>query len=293
LEDTKLHQAFEAQKNSFITHCNLPKIEHFKSSECSFLPAKDVWPHDYDAEALDQKGGVFMSFLNVIIDHIPLGRIAYEEGKVEAKAKAKATAKAKAKAKALAKAKAKAKAIALAEAKAEALADGMTEEEANKIGEEAGEEAGEAAAEAAEEEAEEEASKIGEEAGSKISGDEGAVKEVLFPMLKDSIAPLDANSINLPLIGAIKQLQLRIEKEGVNALMKHPIHAVLAFIVCPEPGLGVDLTGFSSFVEFQAYISPKFIAKLIAVFLKSGRPPTLLNILFYLLLLFYFEKLQE
>jgi hypothetical protein len=129
--------------------------------------------------------------------------------------------------------------------------------------------------------------------------DREAVEEVLYPLLRDRIAPLDANSMKLPLAEAVSKLEAELVKEtdeqggGLNALMKHAIHAVFAFIIGPDPGLGVDLTRFSTFEEFDANIKHQFVAKLIAVFLQSGPPSTLLyiNFLFSFAYCFYLTDL--
>jgi hypothetical protein len=198
----RLKIQFEEQKTRFITQCNLPKAEHFDPMTCSFCTAKDVWPFDYEA-VVDHKGGVFMNFLNMIIDDIPNCRAMYNAEKAQ---------------------------------------EGKTEKD--------------------------------------------AVQSVLLPTLRQ-IVPIDDASMQLPIDEAIKLATSKdggLTNEGLDVLGDHAIHAVLAIIVSgEEPGLGVNLSSFTSFEKFKEFISPNTVAKIIATFMKTGT--TTLLYLMYLPLL--------
>jgi hypothetical protein len=86
---------------------------------------------------------------------------------------------------------------------------------------------------------------------------------------------MDEASMNLSVDQAVMHTTSRerggLTVDGLNALGGHALHAVLAFVVNgEEPGLGIDLTKFTTFNHFEDFISPKFIAKIIAIFLKTG-----------------------
>jgi hypothetical protein len=110
----------------------------------------------------------------------------------------------------------------------------------------------------------------------------------LLPML-EKIVPMDEVSMRLSVDYAVKNATSKehggLTVEGLNTLGSHALHAVLAFVVNgEEPGLGIDLTKFTTFNDFEAFISPKFIAKIIAIFLKTGSSTLLHHIVYFPLL---------
>jgi hypothetical protein len=105
-----------------------------------------------------------------------------------------------------------------------------------------------------------------------------AVKSVLLPML-ELIIPMDDDTLNLSVVDALTQatsIDGGLSIDGLNELEGHAIHAVLGILISgEEPGLGIDLYRFSSFEHFAEYVDSKFLAKIVATFLKSG-PSTFL-----------------
>jgi hypothetical protein len=187
------NKMYNNQKILFIRQCNLPKLQYFDSSICSFMEEKDLWPLDYDV--INHRGGVFMNFLQTIIANIPHCKDLYDQ---------------------------------------EVTEFGKTEKD--------------------------------------------AVKSALLPML-ELIIPMDNASMDLSVVEALTQATSAaggLSIDGLDELGGHAIHAVLGILISgEEPGLGIDLYRFDSFEHFGDYVDSKFLAKIVATFLKSG-PSTFL-----------------
>jgi hypothetical protein len=101
------------------------------------------------------------------------------------------------------------------------------------------------------------------------------------------IVPMDAISMEytLDIAGMNATDDRGLSAYGMDALAGHALHAVLAFVVNgEEPGLGIDLTKYTTFDHFEEFISPKFLAKVVAIFMKTGSSTLLHNIMNFPLL---------
>jgi hypothetical protein len=115
-----------------------------------------------------------------------------------------------------------------------------------------------------------------------------ALEKSLLPMLQ-KIVPMDEDSMEFSVefagMHATSGADGGLTAEGLDTLGGHALHAVLAFVVNgEEPGLGIDLTKFTTFNHFEEYISPKFLAKVVAIFMKTGSSTLLHHIMYFPLL---------
>jgi hypothetical protein len=112
-----------------------------------------------------------------------------------------------------------------------------------------------------------------------------AVQSVLLPTLQ-KIVPIDAFSMNLPIRDAIRHaISKGLNTEGMDALIFHALHVVLAIVVrADEPGMGLCLSNYTSFNQFEDIVSSEFLAKVVVIFMKTGSSTLLHDIIYFLLL---------